>query len=72
MTGSKSALEFRPLPDDDPRQRQPDIGLAASTLGWSPKTPLVEGLRPTIDYFVRTEFAGTQLAGTHLVGLHVD
>jgi UDP-glucuronate decarboxylase len=51
MTGSKSSLEFRPLPEDDPRQRQPDIGLATSVLGWAPKTALAEGLVPTIAYF---------------------
>jgi UDP-glucuronate decarboxylase len=51
MIGSTSGFEFRPLPADDPRQRRPDITLATSLLGWSPTTPLVEGLRPTIDYF---------------------
>jgi UDP-glucuronate decarboxylase len=51
MTGSSSTFEYRPLPDDDPRQRQPDIGMANSVLEWSPKTALMEGLRPTIDYF---------------------
>jgi len=51
MTGSKSAFEYRPLPADDPRQRQPDIGLANSVLGWSPTIALTQGLRPTIDYF---------------------
>ena len=54
MTGSKSALSFGLLPRDDPRQRQPDITLAKSQLGWSPTTPLQEGLRATIDYFART------------------
>ena len=53
MTGSTSGLEFRPLPADDPRQRRPDISLATSLLEWSPKTPLSEGLRPTIDYFAK-------------------
>jgi len=51
MTGSKSRLEFGPLPEDDPRQRQPDIGLAKATLGWRPKMSLAEGLAPTIAYF---------------------
>jgi UDP-glucuronate decarboxylase len=51
MTGSASSFEYRPLPADDPRQRQPDIGLANSVLGWSPATALAQGLRPTIDYF---------------------
>jgi UDP-glucuronate decarboxylase len=57
MTGSKSTLEFRPLPADDPRQRRPDIGLATARLGWTPRVPLEEGLRPTIDYFARTHAA---------------
>jgi UDP-glucuronate decarboxylase len=51
LTGSKSTLEFRELPADDPRQRQPDIRRARETLGWAPKIPLEEGLKPTIDYF---------------------
>ena len=54
MTGSASPIEYRPLPADDPRQRQPDISLARSVLGWSPATALAEGLRPTIDYFAAT------------------
>jgi UDP-glucuronate decarboxylase len=51
MTGSTSGLVFRPLPEDDPRQRRPDIGLATSVLGWAPKLALAEGLAPTIAYF---------------------
>ena len=54
MTGSKSELVTGPLPADDPRQRQPDIGLAKSVLGWSPKVALADGLKPTIEYFART------------------
>ncbi len=50
-TGSRSELAFRPLPEDDPRQRRPDIGLARSALRWSPTTSLDEGLDLTIDYF---------------------
>ncbi len=53
MTGSKSKLDYRPLPADDPRQRQPDITLAKAALGWEPKLPLREGLKPTIAYFDR-------------------
>lgn len=48
---SKSRLEFRPLPTDDPRQRCPDIALATDALGWRPKTSLREGLTKTIAYF---------------------
>jgi UDP-glucuronate decarboxylase len=51
LTGSRSQLEFRPLPPDDPRQRQPDISLAQRELGWSPTIGLEEGLARTIDYF---------------------
>ncbi len=51
LTGSRSRIEFKPLPQDDPRQRCPDISLAQSQLGWSPRTPLQEGLARTIDYF---------------------
>ena len=52
LTGSKSRLVHRPLPSDDPRQRQPDISLAKEKLGgWEPRVPLDEGLRRTIEYF---------------------
>jgi len=50
-TGSTSSLVTRPLPQDDPRQRKPDITLAQSKLGWVPKVPLDEGLKPTTAYF---------------------
>jgi UDP-glucuronate decarboxylase len=51
QTGSKSSLLQEPLPQDDPRQRQPDISLAKSLLGWEPAVPLAEGLEHTIAYF---------------------
>jgi UDP-glucuronate decarboxylase len=51
LTGGSSDLVFKPLPEDDPRQRQPDISLAKATLGWAPATPLREGLEKTIAYF---------------------
>lgn len=51
MTGSGSSLVFRPLPQDDPTQRQPDITLARTELGWQPGYSLEEGLKPTIEYF---------------------
>ena len=53
MTGSKSKLVCHPLPVDDPRQRQPDIGKAADLLGWRPAVELDEGLEKTIAYFDR-------------------
>ncbi len=51
LTGSKSKLVFKPLPQDDPRQRKPDITLAKKLLNWEPKIPLEEGLKKTIEYF---------------------
>jgi UDP-glucuronate decarboxylase len=51
MTGSRSKIDFRPLPVDDPKQRQPDISLARKTLDWGPKTELEAGLKATIAYF---------------------
>ncbi|MFZ2171691.1 MAG: SDR family NAD-dependent epimerase/dehydratase, partial [Methylococcaceae bacterium] len=51
MTGSKSKISFKPLPSDDPRQRQPDISLAKEKLGWNPDIRLEEGLVKTIEYF---------------------
>ena len=53
LTGSASKLVFKPLPSDDPLQRQPDITLARETLGWEPAVPLREGLVHTIAYFDR-------------------
>lgn len=51
ITGSKSRLVHKQLPDDDPRQRQPAIELAREQLGWEPKVGLEEGLRKTVEYF---------------------
>ena len=51
MTGSKSSLNNLPLPEDDPKQRQPDITLAKEKLGWEPVIKLDEGLSKTIEYF---------------------
>jgi UDP-glucuronate decarboxylase len=51
LTGSRSELVFRPLPQDDPRQRKPDISKADSKLGWAPKQNLAQGLEKTISYF---------------------
>ena len=53
LTASKSKLVFLPLPADDPRQRQPDIGLARRELRWEPKVHLEDGLRETVAYFRR-------------------
>jgi dTDP-glucose 4,6-dehydratase len=51
LTSSRSPIEFRPLPVDDPKVRQPDITIARSELGWEPSVQLEEGLRRTIAYF---------------------
>jgi UDP-glucuronate decarboxylase len=51
LTNSKSEIKYEPLPEDDPKQRQPDITLAKDKLGWEPRVPLQEGLEKTIDYF---------------------
>ena len=51
LTGSRSQLVFQPLPQDDPRQRQPDITLARQTLEWEPQISLEDGLKETIAYF---------------------
>jgi UDP-glucuronate decarboxylase len=57
LTGSRAKIIFRPLPQDDPVQRKPDIRLARETLGWQPKIPLEEGIEKTIAYF-RAAIAG--------------
>ena len=54
LTSSHSVLNFLPLPEDDPRQRKPDITLASKLLGWAPSTNLKDGLPVTIEYFRRT------------------
>ncbi len=51
ITGSKSRIVFKPLPQDDPKQRRPDITKAKRLLKWEPKVPFAEGMRRTIEYF---------------------
>ncbi len=51
LTGSQSGISFKPLPADDPKQRQPDISLAKKTLDWEPTVDLAAGLKETISYF---------------------
>lgn len=53
LTGSSSEIVYKPLPQDDPRMRRPDISLAREKLGWEPRVPLKEGLERTIGYFQR-------------------
>ncbi|MDG1137443.1 MAG: NAD-dependent epimerase/dehydratase family protein, partial [Phycisphaerales bacterium] len=57
LTGGDSKLVMKPLPADDPTQRQPDITLAKSTLGWQPTIPLNEGLQKTIEWFSNTKLS---------------
>jgi UDP-glucuronate decarboxylase len=53
LTGSSSKIAYRPLPEDDPRQRCPDISLAQNLLAWAPRVQLRDGLMKTIEYFER-------------------
>ncbi|WP_334163041.1 UDP-glucuronic acid decarboxylase family protein [Phenylobacterium sp.] len=62
LTGSKSQIEFRPLPQDDPQQRQPDIAKAREVLGWAPTIALDDGLKRTIAYFDGLLRADAELA----------
>ncbi len=64
ITGSKSTIAFRPLPQDDPKQRRPDIAQAREKLGWEPKVALADGLKETVDYFRRTLDFTADLAPT--------
>jgi len=57
QTGTTAAIEYRPLPQDDPVRRQPDINRAKEILGWEPVVPLAEGLARTIEYFRTTVVA---------------
>ncbi len=59
LIGSDSPIDFRPLPEDDPKTRQPDIGKARELLGWEPRVPLDEGLGRTIEYFRSLATAGS-------------
>jgi len=51
ITGAKSAIEYKPLPVDDPRVRQPNIARAKEVLGWEPRVDFEEGIKTTIEYF---------------------
>ena len=51
LTGSRSEIEYRPLPVDDPKVRQPDITRARTILGWEPRVEFEEGIQRTIEYF---------------------
>ena len=65
ITGSKSPIVFRPLPQDDPKQLRPDISQAQAKLGWEPRVALADGLKETIAYFRRTlDFADAPIVVT--------
>jgi nucleoside-diphosphate-sugar epimerase len=51
LTGSASEIVYNPLPEDDPKQRRPDISKAKMLLGWEPRVGLEDGLRETVEYF---------------------
>jgi UDP-glucuronate decarboxylase len=59
LTGSDSEIVEQPLPPDDPKQRKPDISMAKKILDWEPEVSLVEGLKPTIEYFSNLVRTGT-------------
>ncbi len=61
LTGSKSKLNFQPLPSDDPKQRQPDLSNTTAALGWIPKTALKDGLLKTIPFFEESLRAGIEI-----------
>jgi dTDP-glucose 4,6-dehydratase len=60
VTGGTSGIVNRPLPIDDPKVRQPDIGKARARLGWEPQVELTEGLKRSLDYFVERVHGRTQ------------
>jgi len=60
LTGSRSEVSYRALPEDDPRQRKPDITKARAMLGWEPRVSLEEGLSKTVEYFERLFTTETQ------------
>jgi dTDP-glucose 4,6-dehydratase len=63
LTGSRSTVEYRPLPVNDPKIRQPDITKARTQLGWEPRVGLEEGLKITIDWFKKRLERGNAPAG---------
>ena len=66
--GKDIKIKHLPLPQDDPKQRQPNIGRAKSLLGWSPKIPLAEGLQKTVAYFVQKIKSSENTLSKNIVG----
>ena len=64
LTGTTAQLEFKPLPQDDPKRRQPNIAKAKKILGWEPKVSLEDGLKETIEYFQNLPSAGSRAVTT--------
>jgi nucleoside-diphosphate-sugar epimerase len=60
LTGSKSRIVYRPLPEDDPKVRQPDITRAKAVLGWEPRVPVRAGLVKTVEWFMANHRATTE------------
>mgnify|MGYP003346064101 FL=1 len=70
LTGARSRIVHRPLPQDDPRQRRPDISKANDLLGWAPRTDLKYGLTKTIAYFdelLKDQSIQTSVSGASVV-----
>ena len=72
LTGSRSRIVHRPLPQDDPRQQSPDISQADKVLGWNPQTQLVHGLPRTIEYFeaLRSDDGSNRVSSTNRTHRH--
>jgi UDP-glucuronate decarboxylase len=64
MTGTSSPVVYEPLPSDDPRMRRPDISLAGKVLGWSPRTPVRQGIARMIEWFAATTRTAVDSAET--------
>ena len=64
LTNSSSTIEHRPLPTNDPKQRQPDISKAEELLDWEPLTPRDKGLQETLDYFLEPDNNAPKAAKT--------
>ena len=71
LTKSKSKIEYKSLPHDDPQRRQPDITLAKQKLGWKPGVPLEKGLKNTIQYFAKKIWPESKTLHTRFSIIHI-